>query len=301
MDKIDRMRAFALVAKNASFTIAAQRMGRSARLVSKYVADLENALGVQLLNRTTRSVSLTDAGATYLALCEPLLDGFDELEERVRHDQTSLRGAIHISAPTGFGALRLTPSLAKFGAKHPNVDLNLQFSDRRVSIIEEGFDLAIRIGPMRDSSLKVRQLGPMPLVVCASPAYLERTGTPDHPRALATHECILDGNMTEPTIWRFDINGQEEAVPVSGRFRMNAPAAAARLAATGAAIARCPAYTVADAFRCGDLVELFAEHRVSPYAVAALFPQNRRLTTRVRALIDHLADDPELCSDSAKT
>lgn len=301
MDKIDRMRAFALVAKNASFTIAAQRMGRSARLVSKYVADLENALGVQLLNRTTRSVSLTDAGATYLALCEPLLDGFDELEERVRHDQTSLRGVIHISAPTGFGALRLTPSLAKFGAKHPNVDLNLQFSDRRVSIIEEGFDLAIRIGPMRDSSLKVRQLGLMPLVVCASPVYLERTGTPDHPRALATHECILDGNMTEPTIWRFDINGQEEAVPVRGRFRMNAPAAAARLAATGAAIARCPAYTVADAFRSGDLVELFAEHRVSPYAVAALFPQNRRLTTRVRALIDHLADDPELCSDSAKT
>ena len=301
MDKIDRMRAFALVAKNASFTIAAQRMGRSARLVSKYVADLENALGVQLLNRTTRSVSLTDAGATYLALCEPLLDGFDELEERVRHDQTSLRGAIHISAPTGFRALRLTPSLARFGAKHPNVDLNLQFSDRRVSIIEEGFDLAIRIGPMRDSSLKVRQLGLMPLVVCASPAYLERTGTPDHPRALATHECILDGNMTEPTIWRFDINGQEEAVPVRGRFRMNAPAAAARLAATGAAIARCPAYTVADAFRSGDLVELFAEHRVSPYAVAALFPQNRRLTTRVRALIDHLADDPELCSDSAKT
>ena len=174
MDKIDRMRAFALVAKNASFTIAAQRMGRSARLVSKYVADLENALGVQLLNRTTRSVSLTDAGATYLALCEPLLDGFDELEERVRHDQTSLRGAIHISAPTGFGALRLTPSLARFGAKHPNVDLNLQFSDRRVSIIEEGFDLAIRIGPMRDSSLKVRQLGLMPLVVCASPAYLAR-------------------------------------------------------------------------------------------------------------------------------
>ena len=193
----------------------------------------ENALGVQLLNRTTRSVSLTDAGATYLTLCEPLLDGFDELEERVRHDQASLRGAIHISAPTGFGALRLTPSLAKFAAKHPNVELNLQFSDRRVSIIEEGFDLAIRIGPMRDSSLKVRQLGRMPLVVCASTAYLEQAGTPNHPRALATHECILDGNMTEPTVWRFNINGQEEAVSVSGRFRMNAPAAAARLAATG--------------------------------------------------------------------
>lgn len=297
MDKIDRMRAFALVAKNASFTVAAQRMGRSARLISKYVADLENALGVQLLNRTTRSVSLTDAGATYLTLCEPLLDGFDELEERVRNEQTSLRGAIHLSAPTGFGALRLAPSLAEFGVKHPNVELDLQFSDRRVSIIEEGFDLAIRIGPMRDSSLKVRQLGRMPLVVCASPAYLEQAGTPSHPRALATHECILDGNMTESTVWRFENKGQKEAVSVSGRFRMNAPAGAARLAAAGAAIARCPAYTVADSLKAGDLVELFAEHRVTPYVVAALFPQNRRLTARVRALIDHLASDPALCTD----
>ncbi|SPJ30849.1 LysR family transcriptional regulator [Falsiruegeria mediterranea] len=300
MDKIDRMRAFALVARNASFTEAAQRMGRSARLVSKYVADLENALGVQLLNRTTRSVSLTDAGATYLMLCEPLLDGFDELEDRVRNEQASLRGVIHISAPTGFGALRLVPSLANFGKKHPQVELDVKFSDRRVSIVEEGLDLAVRIGPLRDSSLKVRQLGRMPLVVCASPTYLEQAGYPSHPRALATHECILDGNMTEPTVWRFNVGGQEETVQVNGRFRMNAPAASARLAAQGAAIARCPAYTVADALQSGDLVELFAEHRMSPYVVAALFPQNRRLTARVRALLEHLAGDPELCPDDKR-
>ncbi len=300
MDKIDRMRAFALVAKNASFTVAAHRMGRSARLVSKYVADLENALGVQLLNRTTRSVSLTDVGATYLTLCEPLLDGFDELEDRVRNEQTSLRGVIHISAPTGFGVLRLVPSLARFSEKHPNVEFDLKFSDRRASIIEEGLDLAVRIGPMRDSSLKVRQLGHMPLVVCASPAYLERAGRPSHPRALATHECILDGNMTEPTVWRFNISGHEEAIQVNGRFRMNAPAASARLAAQGVAIARCPAYTVADTSQSGDLVELFAEHRVSPYTVAALFPQNRHITTRVRALLDHLAGDPALCPEGKR-
>lgn len=299
MDKIDRMRAFALVAKHASFTVAAQRMGRSARLVSKYVADLENALGVQLLNRTTRKVAVTAAGATYLALCEPLLDGFDELEERVKNEQASLRGMIRISAPTGFGTLRLAPSLARFAAKHPDVDLDLQFSDRLVSIVEEGIDLAIRIAPMRDSSLKMRQLGLMPLVVCASPSYLERAGTPTHPRTLATHECILDGNMTEPTVWRFDINGQEESVHVNGRFRMSAPAGSARVAAAGAAIARCPAYTVADALKSGDLVELFAEHRVTPYPVAALFPQNRHLTTRVRRLIDHLAADPALCAHGA--
>ncbi|MBT0958266.1 LysR family transcriptional regulator [Alphaproteobacteria bacterium KMM 3653] len=299
MDKIDRMRAFALVAQNASFTIAAQRMGRSARLVSKYVADLEGALGVQLLNRTTRSVSLTDAGATYLSLCAPLLEGFDELEERVRNEQASLRGAIHISAPTGFGSVRLAPSLARFAEKHPHVELDLRFSDRRVSIVEEGIDLAIRIGPLRDSSLKLRQLGRMPLVVCASPEYLQRVGRPERPSDLSAHECILDGNMTEPTVWRFAVDGQEEAVQVNGRFRMNAPAGSARLAAAGAAIARCPAYTVSEALKSGDLVELFPRNRVAPYVVAALFPQNRRLTTRVRALIDHLAGDAALCTDAA--
>lgn len=296
MDKIDRMRAFALVAKNASFTVAAQRLGKSARLVSKYVADLEEALGVQLLNRTTRSVSLTDAGATYLTMCEPLLDGFDELEETVRSAQTSLRGVIRISAPTGFGSVRLTPSLATFAEQHPDVEIDLQLSDRRVSIIEEGLDLAIRIGPMRDSSLKVKQLGPMPLIVCASQTYLQKAGRPSHPIALETHECILDGNMTEPTIWRFNMDGEELAVHVQGRLRANAPAASVRLAASGIAIARCPAYTVAEALAAGDLIELFPENRIAPYTVAALFPQNRRLTTRVRALIDHLANDTQICT-----
>jgi len=297
MDKIDRMRAFALVAQNASFTDAAKRMGRSARLVSKYVADLEEALGVQLLNRTTRSVSVTDAGATYLTMCEPLLDGYDELEETVRNAQTSLRGVIRISAPTGFGSVRLAPSLATFSSKHPDVEIDLQLSDRRASIIEEGLDLAIRIGPMRDSSLKVRQLGPMPLIVCASPAYLKKAGTPSHPTELATHDCILDGNITDPTIWRFNMDGEEVSVHVHGRLRANAPAASAQLAAAGVAIARCPAYTVTEALEAGVLIELFAKNRVSPYVVAALFPQNRRLTTRVRALIDHLAAD-ELISDA---
>ena len=299
MDKIDRMRAFALVARNGSFTVAAQRMGRSARLVSKYVADLEESLGVQLLNRTTRSVSLTEIGTTYLTMCEPLLDGFKELEETVIHQQTSLHGVIHISAPTGFGSLRLALSLAEFAEKHPEVEIDLRLSDRRVSIIEEGLDLAIRIGPMRDSSLKMCQLGPMPLVVCASPSYLDHVGIPSHPSALATHECILDDNMTEPTVWRFDIDGSETSVQVHGRFRTNAPAASAQLASSGVAIARCPAYTVSGALKSGELIELFAENRVAPYVVAALFPQNRRLTTRVRALIDHFASDASLCSTQA--
>lgn len=299
MDKIDRMRAFALVAKTGSFTTAAQRLGRSARLVSKYVADLEESLGVQLLNRTTRSVALTDAGATYLAMCDPLLEGFDEMEETVRNAQAALRGVIRISAPTGFGTLRLAPSLADFASKHPEVEIDLKLSDRRVSIIDEGLDLAVRIGPMRDSSLKLRKLGPMPLVVCASPDYLARAGTPSHPQALSTHECLQNRAAAEPGIWRFAMPDKELAVAVTGRLETDSPAAAARLAESGIAIARCPAYTVADALKRGTLVELFAPYRVTPYVVAALFAQNRRMTTRVRALIDHLADDPQICNAGA--
>ncbi|MEM8752752.1 MAG: LysR family transcriptional regulator, partial [Pseudomonadota bacterium] len=159
MDQIDRMRAFSLVAKEGSFTAAGRRLGKSTRLMSKYVADLEASLGVQLLNRTTRSVALTDVGAAYLAMCDPLLDSFDEMEETVRKAQSTLKGAIRISAPTGFGARRLAPSLATFAEANPEIELDLQLTDRRVSIIDEGLDLAIRIGPLRDSSMIVRKLG----------------------------------------------------------------------------------------------------------------------------------------------
>lgn len=254
---------------------------------------------MQLLYRTTRSVSLTEAGATYLSMCEPLLDGFDELEEAVKNTQSSLRGVLRISAPTGFGALRLASSLAAFAADNPEVEVDLQLSDRRVSIIEEGLDLAVRIGPMRDSSLKIRRFGPMPLIVCASPTYLERVGRPSHPTALSAHECILHGSASDATMWRFQMDQGEISVPVTGRLTANASAAAARLAAAGAAGARCPAYTVSDMLRSGELVELFAENRVTPYDAAALFPANRRLSTRVRALIAHLANDPLICDAGA--
>ncbi|UWR21720.1 LysR family transcriptional regulator [Sulfitobacter sp. S190] len=291
MDKIDRMRAFAAVAREASFTGAGKRLNKSTRLISKYVADLEASLGVQLLHRTTRSVSLTDVGATYLAQCLPLLDGFDELEETVRTAQTALKGQIRIAAPTGFGALRVAPSLATFSQLHPEVDIDLQLSDRRVSIIDEAIDLAVRIGPLRDSTLVARRLGGMPLICCAAPAYLARAGTPAHPHALATHACVRDGNTSDPANWHFRIEEEDVTVRVGGRLRSNAPAASVRIAMAGAAIAMCPAYAVWEALEAGELVELFKPYRAPPYTVAALYPPNRMLTTRVRSLLDHLASD----------
>lgn len=297
MDQLDRMRAFAMVAKESSFTAAGARLGRSTRLISKYVADLEASLGVQLLYRTTRSVALTDVGATYLEMCEPLLDGFDEMEERVRNAQTSLQGVIRISAPAGFGSVRLAPSLARFAEIHPDIEINLDLSDRRISIVDEGFDLAVRIGPLRDSSLIARRLGPMPLVTIASPSYLEKFGAPGHPSSLATHECVIDGNMSDASVWRFDVGGREVAVNVNGRLRSSSPAATLNFARAGVAIARTPAYTASEALKSGSVVELFPESRMAPYVVAALYPTSRRLTTRVRTLIDHLKSDKALCAE----
>lgn len=296
MDKIDRMRAFAMVAKESSFTAAGTRLGKSTRLISKYVADLEASLGVQLLYRTTRSVSLTDVGATYFALCEPLLEGFDELEDRVLNAQASLKGMIRISAPAGFGAIRVAPSLARFAARHPEIQIDLDLSDRRISIVDEGLDLAIRIGPLRDSSLIARQLGPMPLVTFASPDYLENFGTPKQPRSLATHECVIDGNMSDRNTWRFSVGGKELDVKVDGRLHSTSPAATLNFAKSGIAIGRTPAYTASEALKSGSVVELFPDCRITPYVVAALYPANRRITTRVRALIDHLTDDDALCA-----
>ncbi|MEM7522232.1 MAG: LysR family transcriptional regulator [Pseudomonadota bacterium] len=240
MDKIDRMRAFAAVARENSFAAAARRLGLSARLVSKYVADLEGSLDARLLNRTTRSVSLTDVGAAYLAQCEPLLDGFDELEETVRDRQTKLRGLIRLTAPTGFGATRLADALSRFIERNPLVQLELKLSDQHVAIVDEGIDLAIRIGVMRDSSLIARRLTPMPLLVVAAPAYLARRGAPDHPRALATHECVTHSEDPDADLWRFAIGEREEAVRVGGAIKGNSPAVAARFAIAGLAIARCP-------------------------------------------------------------
>ncbi|MEO1494300.1 MAG: LysR family transcriptional regulator [Pseudomonadota bacterium] len=290
------MRAFAMVAKEASFTSAGARLGKSTRLISKYVADLEASLGVQLLYRTTRSVTLTDAGATYLEMCEPLLEGFDEMEERVLNAQSALKGRIRIAAPAGFGAIRLAPSLARFAQMHTEIEIELDLSDRRVSIVDEGLDLAVRIGPLRDSTLVARQLGPMPLVTVATPGYLKKFGTPKHPNSLSTHECVIDGNMRDPKVWRFSVGGKDLDVKVDGRLYSTSPAASLNFAKSGVAIARTPAYTASEALNSGRVVELFPENRIAPYTVAALYPANRRLTTRVRALIDHLKVDRALCS-----
>ena len=289
MDTIDGMRTFAAVAQEGSFTGAARRLNMTTKLASKYVGQLEERLNAQLFNRTTRSVALTDVGRAYLERCRPLLDQFDELEAVVQERQSELAGPIRMTAPTGFGSVNLIGALAPFQKEHPNVSIELHLNDRHASIIEEGFDVAIRIGALRDSSLIARRLAWMRVCVVAAPDYLERAGTPNHPNALSSHNCLVNHAIQDSFHWRFHMDGEEIRVPVSGTFQADAPRAAAEMAAAGLGITICPYYAIEPFLKRGALQILFPHHEAVRFGLYAVYPPNRHLTARVRGLIDHLA------------
>jgi len=289
LDKIETMRAFVAVAQDQSFTAAGKRLGLSTKLVSKYVQHLESQLKTQLFNRTTRSVSLTDVGTAYLERCRPILEQMDELDDLVRERQGALAGPIRLTAPTGFGSTKLTEALIPFLQAHPDVELDMKLTDSRVALVEEGLDLAIRIGALQDSALIARKLADMPLVLSASPDYLDRNGRPRSPEALATHTCLVNSNQLEPNIWRFYRNGREHVVRMQGAVTSNSPAALARMAIGGLGIAMSPYYPVETALAEGMLEPVLPDYATDTYGVYALYPPNRHLTRRLRALIDHLA------------
>lgn len=290
VDTVETMRAFVAVADEGGFTAAGRQLGLSTKLVSKYVARLESRLRAQLFHRTTRSVTLTHAGSAYLERCRPIIGAVDELDELVTEQQAALEGPVKMTAPTGFGSTRLPQALIPFLRSHPAVELELHLSDRRVALVEEGFDLAIRIGRLRDSTLVARKLGDMPLIVCAAPSYLDQHGRPDTPDDLPDFDCITHTDQAD-AVWRFHGADGERAVRLRGHLRANAPRAVTELALGGMGIARLPLYQISEALTSGDLVPLFDNDPSDTYGLYALYPPNRFLTARIRALIDHLAAD----------
>lgn len=289
MDTIEGMRSFAAVAAESSFTNGGKRLGLSTKLVSKYVRQLEERLGVQLFNRTTRSVALTEIGQLYYERCLVLIEEFDEVESAVQDRHHRARGRIRMTAPTGFGEQHLPHLLAGFLRQEPDISIDLELTNRRVSLVEEGFDLGLRIASLTDSTMIARKLAPMRMVICAAPEYLKRTGRPGHPAALATHDCIIDTNVRTASNWPFLIDGTLTSVSVKGRFRVNAPRAAAEMARAGQGIALCPLYAVQAYIDTGQLEILFADCEALDFGIYAIYPHNRHLTARVRVLVDYLA------------
>ncbi|MGH1541398.1 MAG: LysR family transcriptional regulator [Arenicella sp.] len=290
MDTIEGMKTFIAVAHQHSFTGAAKALGISTKLASKYVAQLENKLGVQLLHRTTRSVSLTETGMAYYKRCIPIIDQLDELEGIIQERQSKLAGPIRITASTGFGSNELVEALKPFQRDNSGVTIDLHLSDHLVSIVEDGFDLAIRFGKLNDSSLVARKLKDMRIVVFASPKYLERMGEPTQPEALVNHDCLVSKVSVDRLHWKFMIDGKMVSIDVNGSFKANSPRAIAHMAAAGIGIGRGPMYAIEPFLKEGSLKILFEENEVTGFSLYAVYPPSRHLTARIRALIDHLAN-----------
>lgn len=288
MDRLDEIRAFTAVAEARSFTQAARKLGVSGAQVSKLVARLENRLGARLANRTTRDVSLTDTGQAYLERARELLDGFDALESSVR-DQSGPSGTLKVSAPVSFGKNQLTPALLDFARACGAVALDVAFTDRMVNLVEEGFDVAVRIGHLSDSSLVARRLAAVRMVTCASPAYLARAGQPAALEDLAGHEAILDTNARDAAAWRFGPHGDVREVRVHGRLRFNGAEACVAAAVAGFGVTRTPAFAAAEDLRAGRLVPILCAFEPELIHVHAVYPHARHLAAKVRAFVDFLA------------
>lgn len=289
MDRLDCDRMFAAVMEAGSFTAAAERLGASSGQASKLVSRLEAELGVRLLNRTTRSISPTEAGTAYFERLRPLLEEYDHLDMAVRNVSQAPRGRLRLTAPLSFGVVELAPALNEFAAQFPEIGLDVTFSDRVTDLVDEGFDLAIRIGRPEDSSLVARKLCDVRIVVVGAGTYFERMGELGTPDDLINHDCIIDTNFREPDRWPFRMpDGTALMAPISGRIRYSNAQACLHAAEAGLGLACVPSFVAGPSVREGRLRRVLPAFETTPYVVHALYPHSRHLAAKVRVLVDFL-------------
>ncbi len=285
------MQAFVAVVESGSFTAAAERLDVAKSAISRRLSALEQRLGVQLLRRTTRRLSLTDTGQGYYERCVRILADVDEAESAVRQRHGELHGVLRVALPLTFGIRHMCEPIAAFSRQHPNVTFDLDLNDRRVDLIQEGIDLALRIGHLRDSSLMARRLFGVRSVVCASPGYLEQHGEPETPEQLADHPCLLYANLAEPGRWVCqDADRRRIVVTVREFMRANNGDLLSSVAANGVGITLQPTFIVGDAIKHGELVPILTEYTWPETPGFAVYPPTRHLSYRVRAFIDYLAE-----------
>lgn len=290
MDRLTADRMFVQVVRTGSFSAAAAQAGVSAGQASKLVSRLEAHLGIRLLTRTTRAISLTPEGEAYLAGITAILDQMDDLDDGLRDAVANPSGMVRLTAPLTFGTTQLMPALNDFARAHPAVGLQVDFTDNIVSLAEQGVDLAIRVGPPRDSALIGRKLGVMRIQIVASPAYLAARGTPRTVEDLRDHDIITDLNFTQPDDWQFLDDGRRIGLTLPGRLRFSNAEACVSAAIAGLGITRVPDFISAPAVRDGKLVALFARMNPQPIPVMAITPTGRHMPTRVRLLVTFLRD-----------
>ncbi len=292
MDRLVAMEAFVRVADAGSFSAAARQWGRSKAAVSKYINALEVHLGVQLLRRTTRSLSLTEAGRVYRERCAAVLGEIQTLEASLRENVAAPRGPLRVTAPPGFASHYLDVMTKDFLERFPEVTIDLDLTHRIVDLVEENIDVAIRVTDPRDSSLAARRIAPAPIVAVAAPSYLRGRGTPETPTDLRDHDCLVDTNFRDQQRWRFrgGDNAKTQTIAVSGPLRVNNPDAVREMAEAGLGIGLVPHFVASDALEAGRLREVLKGRVAFQWSILAVYPRRRYLPLRVRAYIDHLAE-----------
>ena len=286
----EQMAIFAKVVELSSFTGAAQALGLPKSTVSVQIANLEERLGVRLLQRSTRSLSLTTAGASYYEDCARMVELADQANAEIGRMQERPTGLLRVTSPPNFGTVILSPLAVTFLKRHSGLTIELLLLDRRVNLIEEGVDLAFRLGPMRDSSLIARSLGTIRHHLCAAPGYLERHSLPTHPRDLRDHDCLPHGLRAS---WQFVRNGEKRTLTIRGRFSINNLEGLKNAALAGLGIVRLSDYMCAEDLRTGRLIEILEDWPEPPTECHAVYPANRHLPLKVRSFLDFVVETLE--------
>lgn len=291
MDRFLEMQTFVRVVEGGSITIAAGRLNLAKSVVSRRLAELETRLGVQMFQRTTRKLNLTESGRGFYERALRVLADLEEAECFTRQEHSALKGKIRAALPLSFGLLHLAPAIDDFMHAHPDIEFDLDFNDRQVDLLQEGFDVAVRIARLGDSSLIARPLAPITHGVYASPAYLKRHGTPRHPSELANHVGLGYSNIAEPGTWTYhDQDGSLQRVRIPLSLRANNGDFLSRVASAGRGVLAGPTFYVYDAIRRGDLVRILSQFKWPTLTAYAMYPHTRHLSTRVRTFVDFLIE-----------
>ncbi len=284
---------FVTVAETESFTLAAKKLGISTAHVSRQVSALESRLATKLLQRTTRKVSITEAGTLYYQRCRQLLDDLQEVEHAISDLHSKPTGRLKITAPVTYGELIIAPLINNFITRYPELEVELQLSNQKMDLVAEGYDLGIRQGQLQDSSMMAKRLASRTLYVCATPGYLAEFGEPSKPAELNQHNC-LQGSLDH---WRFQEKGKTRTIHISGNLRCNSGRTLVDAALKGLGIVQLPGEYVLNYIHNGQLIALLDEYRAPDEGVWAIYPHNRTLLPKVRMLIDYL--DEALSNQSA--
>jgi len=291
MIKTEEIQTFVQIVKAATITAAAAHLGVAKSAVSRRLSELEKQLGVELFHRTTRKLVLTESGQGFYARCLQILNDLEEAEDSVNQAHHELSGELRVAAPLSFGVMHLGPAIIEFQKQYPNLNFDIDFNDRKIDLIQEGFDVGIRIAKLKDSSLIARKIARISTVVCASPGYIEEHGTPTTPDELIHHFCLTYSYMDNPHIWTFiNKQGNKKTVKVSKFIQANNGTFLNLTAVAGLGIVRQPTFISYESLAKGILVPILQDFSIAEVNAYAIYPPTRHLSQRVRRFIDFLVE-----------